>query len=39
MVNIHFFMSKSTAKVNHIKEDIYYLKDLMEISREEILIS
>lgn len=31
-------MSKSIAKVNDIKEDIYYLKDLMEISREEILI-
>lgn len=29
----------SIAKVNDIKEDIYYLNDLMEISREEILIS
>lgn len=29
----------SITKVNDIKEDIYYLNDLMEISREEILIS
>lgn len=29
----------SIVKVNDIKEDIYYLNDLMEISREEILIS